>query len=92
MELVGRITDKSLKVGDIISQYAWLGREPFDEVQCARMELQRHIIIEVDEHGVTTSILFRRFGRDSDDSPGRQEFISFMTLMAGYWRKDNDGE
>lgn len=89
MELVGRITDKSLKVGDIISQYAWLSREPFDEAQCARMELQRHIIIEVDEHGVTTSILFRR---DSDDSPGRQEFISFMTLMAGYWRKDNDGE
>ncbi len=89
MDLVGRITDETLKVGDIISQWAWLRQEPFDKVQCARMELQRHIIIEVDEYGVKTSILFRR---DSDASPGNQDFISFMTLMAGYWRKDNDGE
>jgi hypothetical protein len=53
------------------------------------MELQRHIIIEVFDNGVKTSILFRR---DSDASPGDWGFISFMTLMAGYWRKDNDGE
>ncbi len=89
MDLVGRITDETLKVGDIISQWAWARQEPFDEVRCARMELQRHIIIEVDEHGVTTSVLFRR---DSDGSPGKQTYISFITLMAGYWRKDNDGE
>ncbi len=89
MDLVGRITDETFKVGDIISQWAWTRQEPFDKVQCARMELQRHIIIEVDEYGVSTSVLFRR---DSNPPPGNQDFISFMTLMAGYWRKDNDGE
>lgn len=85
MDLVGRITDETLKVGDIISQWARFSSRETLGSGTDYMELQRHIIIEVFDNGVKTSILFRR---DSDGSPGRQDFISFMTLMAGYWRKE----
>ncbi len=89
MQLRGRITDESLKVGDIISQWARLTSRQSLGAPTDYMELQRHIVIEVFDNGVKTSVLYYcGQSRAEAHKPTEQTFISYVTLMAGYWRKD----
>lgn len=89
MHFKSKINTDSLKVGDIISQWARLTSRETLGSGTDYMELQRHIIIQRFDNGVKTSILY--FGGQSDgypDKPGQQAFFSYSTLKGGYWRKE----
>jgi len=90
MHFESKINTDTLKVGDIISQWARLTSRETLGAGTDYMELQRHIIIERFDNGVKTSILY--FGGQGDgldpDKPGQQAFFSYSTLKGGYWRRE----
>jgi len=89
MHFKSKINAHTLKVGDIISQWARLTSRETLGAGTDYMELQRHIIIQRLDNGVKTSILFSGGHRDGKpDKPGQLAFFSYSTLEAGYWRKE----
>jgi len=87
MELESALNTDTLKVGDIISQWARLTPRETLGTGHGFVEFSRHIIIEKLNNGVKTSVLYLRWRRKgTTEGPGEQAFLSFSSLKAGYWR------
>jgi len=88
MHFESAINTDTLKVGDIISQWARLTPRETLGTGCGFVEFSRHIIIEKFDNGVKTSVLYLVGTiKGSNSGPGEQAFLTFSSLKAGYWRE-----